>query len=383
MKICAIICEYNPFHNGHLYQLRQAKSLSGADAVVCLMSGNFVQRGESAILDKYARAKHAILGGADVVVELPVPYATANAELFARGAIRILSSIPDVTHLCFGAENADEGAFYRAAKLLLNEPKEVSETIKRLVGEGTSYAKARAEAFADRIPSELLRSPNNVLGLEYAKAILAERSAIRILPVERVGGGYRQTELSTEYSSASAIRAALEANDEITGHVPDFVLRDLTQAKNVAAALEIVEKYALLVGRTSNIAKVCDCTEGLENALFRAAKEDAPLVQTLTSARYTSSRIRRIALHYALGVDENLQRRGLETNLYARVLAVNKTRKDVLSAVSAGATPLLLRAHDEDVLRGAARDCYEADMRAESVFKLLRGESVPEKNIFI
>ena len=152
MKICAIICEYNPFHNGHLYQLNAAKERSGADAVVCIMSGNFVQRGEAAIADKYIRAKHAVLSGADAVIELPVAYATANAELFAKGAMRIISSIPAVTHLCFGAENADKAAFMQAAPILNNEPKEVSHTIKTLVKDGMSYAKARAQAFANLIP---------------------------------------------------------------------------------------------------------------------------------------------------------------------------------------------------------------------------------------
>ena len=148
MKICGIICEYNPFHNGHLYQLREAKRLSGADAIVCVMSGNFVQRGEAAILDKYTRAKHAIMAGADVVIELPTPFATANAELFAKGATALLSAIPAVDTLCFGAENADKLAFISAARYLNEEPKEVSDKIKTAVANGVSYAKARAQAWA-------------------------------------------------------------------------------------------------------------------------------------------------------------------------------------------------------------------------------------------
>jgi len=118
MKICAVICEYNPFHNGHAYQLSEAKKRSQADAVLCIMSGNFVQRGESAIVDKFTRAKHAVLGGADAVIELPTIFATSNAELFAKGAISILSSIPDVTTLCFGAETASTEAFLQTAKLI-------------------------------------------------------------------------------------------------------------------------------------------------------------------------------------------------------------------------------------------------------------------------
>ena len=140
MKICAIICEYNPFHNGHLYQLREAKRLSGADALLCIMSGNFVQRGEAAIMDKYTRAKHAVLAGADVVIELPTIFATSNAELFAKGAISILSTIPNVDTLCFGAENANKTAFYLAARYLNDEPEEVSQKIKETAATGVSSA---------------------------------------------------------------------------------------------------------------------------------------------------------------------------------------------------------------------------------------------------
>ena len=116
MKFCGIICEYNPFHNGHLYQLQEAKKRSGADALLCIMSGNFVQRGEAAVLDKFTRAKHAVKAGADIVIELPALFATSNAELFAKGAISLLSAIPSVSTLCFGAENADKTAFLLAAR---------------------------------------------------------------------------------------------------------------------------------------------------------------------------------------------------------------------------------------------------------------------------
>ena len=129
MKICAVICEYNPFHNGHLYQLREAKKYSQADALLCIMSGNFVQRGEAAIVDKFTRAKHAVLGGADAVIELPTIFATSNAELFAKGAISILSSIPAVSTLCFGAETNNTAAFLQAAALFNAEPEEISQEI--------------------------------------------------------------------------------------------------------------------------------------------------------------------------------------------------------------------------------------------------------------
>ena len=380
MKICGIICEYNPFHNGHLYQLREAKRLSGADAVVCVMSGNFVQRGEAAILDKYTRAKHAVLAGADIVIELPTPFATANAELFAKGAVALLSSIPAVDTLCFGAENADKLAFISAARYLNEEPKEVSEKIKNAVSLGVSYAKARAQAWAGFIPFELLSSPNNILGLEYTKALLAIGADISILPISRVGAGYKDGDLQTNFSSATAIRNAIQDGEDFSDNLPDFVAKDLP--KSLENRLDTLEKYAVLAKSTDEIKRVCDCTEGLENALKKAAKQPESLAETLTSPRYTSSRIRRIALQNLLNIDEDLIRDCLRSPLYLRILAVRKGRSDLLSALGESPFPILARAHDENALTGTAKTCFEVDTFAEKTYGLLYN-TTKAKTIFV
>ena len=381
MKICAIICEYNPFHNGHLHQLCEAKRLSGADALLCIMSGNFVQRGEAAILDKYTRAKHAVMAGADVVIELPTVFATSNAELFAKGAIHILASIPEVTTVCFGCETANKTAFKLAAKYLNHEPKEVSEKIKELAASGVGYAKARAQAWAGFIPMDLLCSPNNILGLEYTRAILEGNATIDILPIERIGSSYNNADLKENYSSASAIRANLQDITAIKKNVPDFVAYDLpTQIEN---ALDTLEKYAVLSRDKNEIAKVCDCTEGLENAFKKAAALPQTLQESLTSTRYTASRIRRIALQNLLKIDETFIRECLQSNLYLRVLAVKKERSDVLSALSGAASPLLIRAYDENALNETARACFERDLFTENVYHLLFPKKNKDKNLFI
>ena len=369
MKICAVICEYNPFHNGHLYQLNEAKRLSGADAILCIMSGNFVQRGEAAIADKFTRAKHAVLGGADVVIELPTIFATSNAELFAKGAISILSAIPAVTTLCFGAETNDKASFLQAATLLNKEPQEISQKIKALTAEGMSYAKARATAWQELLPIEILTSPNNILGLEYTRAILEQNANIDILPIKRLGGGYNDTSLNETFSSASAIRAAISTHANIENALPDFSLTDLPQV--LTDKLDCLEKYAILSRSEEEIARVCDCTEGLENAFKKAALLDNTLVESLTSARYTSARIRRIALQNLLKINEELIRKSLQSELYLRVLAVKKSSTEALSALSNSELPMIARAHDEDVLFGTAKQAYEVDRFAESVYSLL------------
>ena len=380
MKICTIICEYNPFHNGHLYQLREAKARSGADVLLCLMSGNFVQRGESAVCDKFTRAKHAILGGADVVIELPTLFATSNAELFAKGAISLLSSIPSATTLSFGAEIADKQAFLSTAKALLNEPLEISNKIKKNVALGMSYAKARADAWSEILPPQLLQSPNSILGLEYTKAIFESQSSLDILPIERVGGGYKDHDMQTIYSSATAIRTAIANRTDFKGQVPDFVYPDLP--KELETTLDSLEKYAILLKSKEEIAKVLDCTEGLENAFKRAAVESAPLYTQLTSSRYTASRIRRIALQNLLNIDKDLIQEALNAPLYLRILAVNKKCNEVLSSLAQSGLPILARAHDEDCLTGVSKKVYEIDIFAEKIYSLSY-ENRKNKSIFI
>ena len=379
MKICAIISEYNPFHNGHLYQLREAKKRSGADAVLCLMSGNFVQRGEAAIIDKYTRARHAVLSGADAVIELPTPFATSNAEIFAKGAVKILSAVPSVKTLCFGAETADKNAFLKAAEILRNEPKSVSEKIKALLATGRSFAKARAEAYRGILPQNLLSAPNNILGLEYTKALLDEQSDIEILPVQRIGSGYNDELLEENFSSASAIRLAISEKKDAADNLPSYVKEDLP--KTLENKLDCLEKYALLASSKEKIRKICDCTEGLENALQKAAELSPSLTQTLTSARYTSSRIRRIALQNLLKIEEGLIRDSLSSPLYLRLLAAKKERTDLLSALSESEYPLLSRAHDENSLCKNAKKCLDRDIFAEKIYALLYSQK--KKNIFI
>ena len=381
MKICAIICEYNPFHNGHLYQIREAKRLSGADGILCLMSGNFVQRGGNALLDKYTRARHAILAGADVVVELPPVFATSNAEIFAKGAISILSKIPAVQTLCFGTERADKELFLSSAKLLNDEPKSVSEKIKNLISSGMSYAKARALAYEEFIPTDFLSFPNNILGLEYTKAILGQNSSIEILPLQRVGAGYHDKTLGEIYSSATAIRNAIRENTPIEKEVPDFVKQDLPNSET--DGLEQLEKYALLSKSAEEIKAVLDCTEGLENAFKKIAQTNDSLVQTLTTARYTSSRIRRIALQNLLNITKPFILDCLQSPLFLSVLAIKKENNGILSALGESNLPLLTRAHDEDCLTGTAKKCWENIKFADQIYYLLAPNAKKQKNIFI
>ncbi|MBE7068840.1 MAG: nucleotidyltransferase family protein, partial [Clostridiales bacterium] len=285
------------------------------------------------------------------------------------GAIKLLSSIPTVNTLCFGAETADKLAFKSASKYLADEPREVSLKIKQALDEGVSYAKARAQAFAGFIPLDLLLSPNNILGLEYTKAIYRQNASIDILPIERQGAGYSENAIYSNFSSASALRLAIQNGQSLGDNLPKYVLSDLPS--KTSNGLELLEKYAILNKKASEIAKVCDCSEGLENAFKRVASENKPLVESLTSTRYTASRIRRIALQNLLNIEEQFIRDCLQAPLYLRVLGVKKGRNDVLSALSESPFSLLVRPRDKEKLQGVAKECFEKDIFAEKVYSLL------------
>ena len=381
MKICGIICEYNPFHDGHAYLLGQAREKSGCDAIVCVLSGNFTQRGEAAVLEKHVRARHAVLAGADAVVELPVPFAISPAEVFARGGIRLLASLPAFSCLAFGCESGDAGAFRAAAELLGRESGPFRAALRAKLQEGYSLTRARFESLLQDGRTEeaaLLRSPNNILGIEYCKALRAEGSDAAVLPVPRKGAGYADEALHPRFSSAAAIRAALaEGNTApLRGNLPDFVLDDLARRPDTRA-FRTVAVCAALSLPPEKLRAVLDCTEGLENRLRALARETPDyedVVRGATGKRYIASRIRRILAAAALGIEGKLVRESLRAALYLNVLAVRKSRADeLLPALAGGAFPALLRGGDEQALSPEAARCLEADRRAEDVYAAVTG----------
>ena len=387
MKICGVICEYNPFHLGHEYQLREAKKRSGADAVVCVMSGCFTQRGEAAVLPPALRAKHAVLCGADAVIALPVVFSAASAEIFARGAIRLLCSLPGFDCLSFGAEHAD-GDFYAAAKILNDEQTYIEKT-KEFLSRGFSFAAARAEALKNTAAYPLLSSPNDILGLEYARALLKEnrKTNVTLLPVRRLGDYKKQT-LATngaaEYSSASSIRLAMEKGDfaALSSELPACVSADIQSAGIAAENLKTAERIAVLKTRKNELALTADISEGLENALKRAARQPEDIVTQLTSKRYTASRINRILLQNLLNIRKDLLADCLSASLYVQPLAIGKERKDLLSVLSEGEFPCVMRYADEQKLTGTARRCFQADKLAENIYSAVTGFYGGIKNVF-
>ena len=322
MKICAIICEYNPFHNGHKYLLEQARKLSGCDALLCIMSASFTQRGEAAVLSKFMRAEHAVLGGADCVIQLPAAFSVAPAEIFAQGAVSILKSIPAVKTLAFGSEVADGAAIEKAAEIFYDMNVEgngnfrIDEIIEKHLAGGQSYKRSLALALEELgAKNSLVTSPNGILAIEYARAIKKLGANIEILPIERVGAGYGDVVLKDNFSSASAIRANLNSA-AVAGNVPQYVLQPLKEVdiKGSKDRLDCLIRYALASADKRDMMRIFGCTEGLENKLKSdTALPAEEIIAKATNKRYTSSRIRRILIANMLGLysDEIYQRGNL------------------------------------------------------------------------
>ena len=268
MKITGIIAEYNPFHNGHAYQLEFAKTFS--DAVIVVMSGSFVQRGDVAIFDKYSRTKAALNHGADIVFELPVVFSMSVAERFAFGGVSILDSLNVVDFLLFGSECGDIDALKAGAKLLEYEPVEVSERIKNLMDEGFNFPKAREIAFSGLIPPALLSSPNNILGLEYIRKLYSLNSSITPVTQKRVGEGYHSKNLNSEFISATAIRNAIL--NENYSYEP-FLKSPVHRLEMLSSAVI----YNIRKNKEAAFFNIADVSEGLQNRIIQAADKSASI----------------------------------------------------------------------------------------------------------
>lgn len=367
MKILAIICEFNPFHNGHKYLIEKAKRQSDCDAVLCIMSGNFTQRGEVCIFDKYTRARHAIAGGADCVIQLPAPFAVAPAEIFAKGAIKILSSIPDVTEIAFGCESEDD--FIEAAELLIDESALFKKVLSEKLDAGESYVKSYAAAFAAcGGKKELVENPNNILGLEYAKAILRANANIKLSPVLRMGAGYNDETIKENFSSASAIRKNL-SDGAVKRNVPEFVYADFNGAI-APAEFENAARFSLFNTSAADLKKVCGCGEGLENKLKALENESYEgIVEKATSKRYSSSRIRRILCANMLGLHGADTESFLKSDLYIKPLAIKKDRADeILSALAKSGFPVVCGISD-DGFSAEAKKCFGRDKYEFALYK--------------
>ena len=379
MSVIGIVGEYNPFHYGHKHHIAETKRLLGEDCpVVCAMSGDFIQRGEAAVYSKFARAEAAVRSGADLVLELPPAWALSSAEGFARGAVGLLGSIGVVTHLSFGSECGEVEPLETLAEILLDPL--IGADIRRELEaqEGIPFASARQRAVAKRVGelSGQLETPNNILAVEYIKAIYEQGLSIKPVTVQRFGSGHDEISESG-HKSAAEIRRALANGADIAASVPDSAYEVYRREDKLGRGPVLMENLeSAMISRLRMLpdeafAALPDAGEGLNNRLARAAREESGLDAVIAAAkskRYALSRIRRMVMCAVLGISADMS---LETPPYARVLAANAKGCALLREMDGKARiPVITKPAEIKELGAECRAVFELSSRAHDLYVL-------------
>lgn len=349
-KVLGIIAEYNPFHNGHLHHLVNSKQITGSNYTIAVISGNFTQRGSTSLIDKWSKAEMALYNGIDLVIELPVLYSISSAENFAEGSIKILDSLKIVDYISFGAEVQDIAILSKFADVLYNEPKEYKNILSHELNKGVSYPKARENALMlylndIRRFANVLSSPNNILGIEYLKALKKIKSSIKPISIQRFGNQYNDTDITGNIASSTAIRNIIKNNgfDVLRKVLPTSsysILVNNIKNGHIVPDLTAFEReiiYNLRKMSIEEIRELPDVSEGLEFAIKNATNSCNSIIEFLNiikSKRYTSTRLQRILLYSLLGITKKDMAMSRKISPYIRVLGFNERGKYLLSEIS-------------------------------------------------
>lgn len=351
MKACGIVAEYNPLHTGHVYQMNKARQISQADCIIVVMSGNFVQRGEPAIIDKYARTRAALKAGADIVIELPVYYALSSAENFARGAVLTLNEMKAAS-ICFGAETDNADRLAKISHAIISESPEYKAILNKALAEGLSYPAARQTALLEYLPEckDIISGSNNILAIEYIKAILGNNLNMTYYPVLREGAGYNDDTDNAEFASAFGIRKMLmsDEHDRLKTYLTPVMYEEISNSKNCPLFPDdfsnifnhkmLFLKQQCNINRTDfaeKLAEYEDITAELANrfaAAFTGRDNIAEFAMKVKSKNIVYSRICRCIMHIILEIRKSMS--DFYNNIpYIRLLGFNKTGQQYLGSI--------------------------------------------------
>ena len=401
MNITAIIAEYNPLHLGHKYHINKAKQETKADGLICVISGNFVQRGMPAIIDKWERTKMALENGIDLVIELPALYALSSAEFFSFGAISLLNSLGIVNNISFGSECGNVDFLFKIAEVLISEPLQYKNILKKYLNQGLSYPFARSKAlqcylsnfnknFITNDLTNILNSSNNILGIEYCKSLLSLNSNIKPYTIIREGNKYNSLELESCYSSATSIRKYMNENitfDTLAHHVPPLVFDRLSDMKNTKYNFVYEDSIMPFIKHKHFTSKntlelLPDASEGLHNKISKGllnSESFHELISYAKSKRYTYSRISRILCQYFIGFD-NYQTKILRKSPcpYVRILGLNKVGASMLkSAKKTSTIPIYSK------LPTSLNKVLELDVQSTKAYSLINKNIKPQDDYLI
>lgn len=356
MNVVGIIAEYNPFHEGHAYQIQKAKEQCGAEFAVVVMNGDFVQRGEPAIFDKYTRTKEALLGGADLIFELPVRFGLSSAGDFAMGGVLALNALPFVTHLCFGTETGNLTPLLQAATFLCDEPDSYRTRVKHFVKQGILYPKARSLALAAEsgLPTETWDSPNNILGLEYCVALQKLHSKIKPFTIRREGQGYHDndTPALSDFPSATFLREKIRK----AGEKENLSLSDFSSLIG----------YSLLTAK--DLCRIKDITPDLSDRIRNELpkyREINEFVKTIKNPSLTTGRIKRSFFQCLFDIEKEEP-----VMPYLRVLGMKKEASSLLSQKENASCQILTKlAFDVPKMDDTAKKLFAKDLLASDLYR--------------
>ena len=389
-RVLGIIAEYNPFHNGHLYHIAKSKQETGAQYVVAVISGNFVQRGNTSIVNKWTKARMALLNGADLVIELPTVYSISSAENFAEGAIKILNSLGIVDTLSFGMEAKDIATLNNIANVLYSEPKEYVTILSHELKKGNSFPKARENALMMYLNdikryANVMAGSNNILAIEYLKALKRTKSMINPIGVKREKVLYNDKYIVDEFASATAIRKMLMTKQlgDISKVMPRnsyLLLGEELKKGHYVIDISRFEKeiiYNLRKMSLEDISKLPDVSEGLENSIKNAADSCntiEELINIVKTKRFTQTRIQRILLYSLLGITKKQMDISRKTVPYVRVLGFNNKGKELISEMMR-LNPKLnvvtsVKKYIDTVANRNLKEMIETDILATNIYTL-------------
>ena len=391
MKVCGIIAEYNPFHNGHENQIKEARELTGADKVIVVMSGDFTQRGVPAFMDKYARTRMALKGGADLVLELPLYYSVGSAEFFATGAVSILDKLGVTDYLCFGSECGDIKILNDIADILTEQKEELHDSIHEKMKTGLSYPMARAQAIEEMIPNsyehvQAMGEPNNILGFEYLRALKQRESKIEPHTNRRIGSGYHERMVQSTLSSAMAIRESVYETGELNrveSQVPYYVYDIMKENFNQTFPIfeediSAMLKYKMLLDASTGYTSYVDISRDFSDKILKNLNRYSSFSQfcdLLKSKDITYARVSRSLLHILLNIRKDRMDMFKEDDYiyYARMLGFREESKELLSEIkNASSIPLISKLADaKNILSENALVMLEGDIQAAHIYDTL------------
>ncbi|MBQ8425496.1 MAG: nucleotidyltransferase family protein [Clostridia bacterium] len=376
MNFCGIICEFNPFHNGHKYIIDQAKEKTGLE-IICLMSGNFVQRGTAAIESKYERAKKAVLCGATAVLELPTIYACSNAENFAFGSVKILNAL-GVTHLAFGIENTSLETLQKIAKLKFENSERFQTAFKNEIQNGINYNTSLKRSIAKNIDDkniiEILNKPNNILAIEYLTAILKLGSKIKPVAIERCDNGFYSEENYNEFLSATSIRNKLYNNENIDKYIPKNAKITDFFSKNHINSLNMLQIYKIRQTSPIILNKLYDYSEGIEYRVEYCVKNYDTfdnMKSAIVTSRYREPRVNKLLLYPLLNITKKVIEISKKSKPAVKLLAINKNKKGLLRIYNKNKISIIVTNKDYENLSKTQIEIINVDLNASDIYQTI------------